>query len=140
MIRDTFDECYIPEPNSGCWLWLFGLKAGYGQVCFPIHDEVGAHIFSYERTKGPVPPNKCVLHRCDTRSCVNPDRLYVGTKKDNAIDMARRGRQHIQKLMLDDIAAIKADERSQREIARAYGINQSQVSRIKAQKRWAHCA
>jgi HNH endonuclease len=140
MIREAFDDCYIPEPNSGCWLWLFGLKAGYGQVCLPVHNEVGAHIFSYERVNGPVKSGECVLHRCDVRSCVNPDHLFVGTKKDNAIDMARKGRQRMQKLSLSDVAAIKDDARSQHEIARAYGVNQSQISRIKSQKRWAHCA
>jgi DNA-directed RNA polymerase specialized sigma subunit len=64
--------------------------------------------------------------------------LFAGTKKDNAVDMARKGRQHVQKLALPDISMIKNDARTQREIAGDYGLNQSQISRIKAGKRWAH--
>ena len=137
-IRDCFDDCYVKDPVSGCWLWSRSLAKGYGQVCYPVRQQVGAHIVSYERTYGRLKPGECVLHRCDVRRCVNPNHLFVGSMQDNAIDMARKGRQHVQKLSLADIAVIRADTRSQRVIARSYGVNQSQINRIKTRKRWAH--
>jgi hypothetical protein len=33
-----------------------------------------------------------VLHRCDNPICVRPDHLFLGTKQDNAMDCARKGR------------------------------------------------
>jgi len=27
-----FDRSYIPEPTTGCWLWLGVVVAGYGRL------------------------------------------------------------------------------------------------------------
>jgi hypothetical protein len=44
------------------------------------------------------------------------------------------------KLTASQVAAIKADGRMQYLIAAEYGVHQSQISRIKSSKRWAHLA
>lgn len=41
---------------------------------------------------GPIPDGLLVLHHCDNPPCCNLDHLFLGTKRDNAIDMARKGR------------------------------------------------
>jgi hypothetical protein len=42
-------------------------------------------------------PNKkktnWILHHCDNKWCINPEHLYLGTPKDNAIDNAERNRE-----------------------------------------------
>lgn len=83
----------LPEPNTGCWLWLGALTGrGYGQIKVK-GVAVLAHRFSYEMHKGKIPDGVYVCHTCDTPSCVNPSHLWLGTAKDNMVDKAvkRRG-------------------------------------------------
>ncbi len=46
---------------------------------------------------GVVPDDLWILHKCDNKKCVNPDHLYLGTPKQNAVDMSIRGRTASQK-------------------------------------------
>lgn len=91
---DRFSRKYIPEPNSGCWLWLGAISAtGYGYFDareFP--GEHRAHRISYRLHKGPIPDGLFVCHSCDQRSCVNPSHLWLGTALDNNRDMIAKGR------------------------------------------------
>ncbi len=77
-----------------------------------------------------------VRHTCDNPRCMNPDHLIAGTQSDNIRDAIARGRfksnlPDWRKITLEQEQAIREDARPQREIALDYGINQSQVSRIK---------
>jgi hypothetical protein len=51
-----------------------------------------AHRYAYTIFLGPIPDGKCVLHKCDNPSCVNPDHLFTGTAKDNTHDCYAKGR------------------------------------------------
>jgi hypothetical protein len=84
---------YVPEPNTGCWLWLRGLNSD-GYACVRIEGKSHrVHRLVWEIFKGPIPPDRRVCHRCDVRSCVNPDHLFLGTDKDNYDDMVAKGRK-----------------------------------------------
>lgn len=91
-IIERFEQNYIPEPNSGCWLWLGALnKQGYGGIK-DGKTRILAHRFSYQYHKGLIPTGMCIRHTCDTPWCVNPDHLVEGTWAENNQDRARRGR------------------------------------------------
>ena len=85
----SFEERYIPEPNSGCWLWLGDLDSGgYGRLKIK-GKTYRAHRFSLLREQQ---TDLFVCHKCDTPSCVNPDHLFLGTHSDNMKDMVSKNR------------------------------------------------
>ncbi len=138
------DTKWIPEPNTGCWLWLGLLNpSGYGK--FYIKPKYrGAHRVMWEQHNGEIPEGIFVLHRCDTPSCVNPSHLFLGTNKDNLLDASRKGRiAHGEragkcKLTKEQVLKIRVDSRPNSQIATEYGVRSNQVSRIKCEKTWRH--
>lgn len=89
IMRDS-----IPEPNTGCWLWLGALDPkGYGRAYDPRRGSIFAHRLSLMEKVGDI-GDLYALHKCDQPSCVNPDHLFPGTAQDNTDDMIRKGRWH----------------------------------------------
>lgn len=85
--RERFDRYCMPEPMSGCWLWIGPLcGAGYGRMTIG-GERPGAHRLSYELFVGPIPEGLELDHLCRTRCCVNPDHLEPVTQRENG----RRG-------------------------------------------------
>lgn len=92
MDRTRWEEAFVPEPNSGCWLWLRSINnKGYGSGSLGGKRQY-AHRYSYERSVGLIPDGMKVCHRCDVPCCVNPAHLFVGTQRDNMRDAAIKGR------------------------------------------------
>ena len=145
-VLERFESKFIPEPNSGCWLWLGSYTAtGYGLFFFPPRNMVSAHTAAWELYKGSR-NNMHVLHSCDIRCCVNPDHLRLGTHQDNMRERDEKGRQYDRngarngraKLTEIDVLAIRADARWQRFVAADYNISVSAVQNIRRGLTWKH--
>ncbi len=159
---ERFEAMYMPEPNSGCWLWLGSLGMyGYGQITDAEGNQKRAPKASWEHHKGrKVPGALWVLHKCDTPSCVNPDHLFIGTPADNCHDMIAKGRNSrgaahaaagaprdginnpAAKLSVADVLALRATPAGNRgwktALARQYGITPSTLTTILNRKLWSH--
>jgi len=144
MNQDLFEGKYIPEPNSGCWIWTACVDiGGYGRFGVDGSNRK-AHRVSWELYRHPIPDGLCALHRCDNRLCVNPDHLFLGTHADNAADRDAKGRlgdragsaNNRTNLTDDDVRAIRSDNRKLKEIAPDYGLQIAAVSKIKTGRSW----
>jgi len=82
-----------PHVDTPCWLWVGSIRPdGYGQFAVRTSTPIPAHQQAWALAHGRPPRGLWVLHRCDVRHCVRPTHLFLGTPKDNAQDMARKGR------------------------------------------------
>lgn len=79
------ERLLVPEPNSGCWLWLGGVgRGGYGLI--KVHGKARmAHRVMYELRRGPIPDGLVLDHLCRTPCCVNPDHLEPVTERENIL-------------------------------------------------------
>lgn len=78
--------------EDGCWYWR-GSKGSASYAYIRLAGKtVRAHRASYTFFSGPIPDGLSVCHHCDHPSCVNPHHLFLGSRKDNARDMVRKGR------------------------------------------------
>lgn len=91
-MRERFDAKVVPEPTSGCYLWIGSYTGhGYGSFWTGTRNE-RAHRVAWQFAHGPIPNGQEVCHRCDVPSCVNPDHLFLGTHQRNMRDSFDKGR------------------------------------------------
>lgn len=96
-IKHRLERISVPEPNSGCFLWLGPVsEKGYGLLSVGGKTR-RAHRLSFEVTYGSIPAGSQVMHKCDQPSCIRPDHLVTGTALENAADCATKERFASQK-------------------------------------------
>lgn len=151
--------------NNNCWTWCGQLNCnGYGCTRRMGNNSSLAHRDAWEYFNGEeIPKDLIVRHKCDNRTCVNPQHLELGTRADNHRDMmargnpvfpiARKGPRNQEDVLMgescpsakltgDQVSCIRAEyslgKISTHELARRYGIHQSTIHAICANKTWQH--
>ena len=136
------------EKTPSCWIWLGSLdNHGYGRMNVGGKPTM-THRVSWEVHKGPIPPGANVLHRCDNPRCVRPRHLFLGDHAANMADKMAKGRHRygnvsgeehgMAKLTAEQVLAIRADQRSLREVAAEYGLSRTHVWEIRTGRAWTH--
>ncbi len=139
-----WDKVSLGDGKS-CWFWKSGLdKDGYGAIG-ARYRHYRAHRVSYLLEYGNYADELCVLHHCDNRACVNPKHLFLGTRVDNNADATAKGRMagrenHSQSKLseydVDRIRGMYSQGYKQKEIARVFDVDPSNVSRIVRRETW----
>lgn len=76
--------------DKGCWIWT-GKRDSFGYGLFGKKIK-RAHRVSWEYHNGSIPHKKFICHKCDNPPCFNPNHLFIGTAKTNAIDKELKNR------------------------------------------------
>lgn len=142
--KERFDDNYIPEPMSGCWIWIGPVRSyGYGHMRTAGKAWL-AHRLSFVLHKGPIPENLGVLHHCDNRLCVNPDHIYAGDNIQNIKDMVDRKRHRVgernsaSRLSREVVIEIRSSLQSDMELARKFGVSRTAVRNARHGSTWRH--
>lgn len=149
---DFWSKVLVGEPDA-CWQWT-GAKTstGYGSVWWRGRT-MRAHRVAWLLVNGPIPHGAgyhgtCVLHRCDNRLCCNLAHLFLGTNRENALDMIGKGRftpmrgetNGRAKLTISNVQEIRrlrAAGESQRGLGRRFSVSDMTIRRIIAGRRWS---
>ena len=152
----TRTERFLQKVNQGssdeCWEWTAHcIRDGYGRVLWDGKMAL-AHRVSYTLFVGSIPEDMCVCHHCDNPPCVNPQHLFLGTRKENMQDMAAKGRaggcpqpgetnpqavlKEHQVLLIRKMYATKLW--TQKAIASQFNVSFQLISLIVNRKIWSH--
>jgi len=126
--------------HTQCWPWLGAGKGnGYGNVRRGKQN-IGAHRVAYEMLVGPIPDGMDVCHSCDTRCCVNPDHLFLGTREENMADAKVKGRlsggprKHLKESVVQEVRRRLAGGMTPRRVSHDTGISYSTINNLKEGK------
>jgi hypothetical protein len=145
-LMERFMEKVSEEPTSGCWFWLGALDpGGYGTMSIKRRP-MRAHRLAWTLYRGEIPTGIMVCHHCDTRDCVNPNHLFLGTAQDNAEDMKKKGRSRsgernrAARLTWQQVREMRRlleeGRLREREVATLCAISIGTVNAIKLKKTW----
>jgi len=154
-------SAYIPF--LGCRIWYgSSVPRGYGVISVNGTQSY-THRAAWLDANGPIPDGMFVLHKCDTPACIHVAHLFLGTAKDNSLDMVKKGRgnyknrargkEHFmssggykgekhprRKLDLASVKLIReayANGKTQAALAKEFSVSQSQISSITRGESWA---
>ena len=145
--QDFYD---LLEPNGDCLDWTCGKhRQGYGLTNNPeLKKMVTTHRMAYELEFGDIPKDMHVLHKCDNPPCCNPEHLFLGTHKDNMLDMKEKGRSSTgidngmrvltEEQVLEMRRLYPTGDYTMKKLGKMFNTTLGNVSHIIKRERWKH--
>ena len=163
-LRPMSDRLWEKIPSSlpvdVCWPWS-GMRvikpwpnADYGILKVKGRRRY-AHRLVWELLHGPIPEGKFICHHCDNPPCCNPKHLFLGTPRENTLDMYGKGRDALTKgtryqpnvsgasngrarISLEEVTQIRLAGRTRpiKEIAEQYGVHTTTINNILSGRTW----
>ena len=127
--------------ENGCWIWTAArTRGGYGALWLDgevkyAHRIIGGLFLALDEKSG-----LCVLHNCDTPACCNPNHLRLGTHRENMADASAKGRmgKKLTPAEVIEIRRLRAQGRTQRELAERFGVSRMTIRQIERRETWRH--
>lgn len=127
------------DRTGQCWLWRGAKKEnGYGVMALRGRG-VYAHRAAWMLFVGPIASGMCVCHKCDTPPCVNPAHLFLGTTRENSLDMVAKERAPKTKLNITDVREIRRRRNAGEtcvSLAAVYGVSFATISHVARRRTW----
>ena len=143
----------IEDKETGCWNWVRSKNlGGYGIMrAVPVDGKnrmYMVHRVSYALFVDDIPENMCICHRCDNRSCANPEHLFLGTLNDNIQDRKNKDRSArmfgesnpFSKYDENTVRIIRASKKSGTDLGKELGIPRETIYNIRKYRSWKHIA
>lgn len=81
------------ENTKDCWEFDGYINKGYGIVRY-YGKTIMAHRASWIYHNGDIPSGMNVCHKCDNPICINPRHLFIGSQRENMLDMIEKNRSN----------------------------------------------
>jgi hypothetical protein len=141
--EERFERFVIPEPNSGCLIWLGVTANDYPYFCYGKGENRRngqvSHFVLEKKLGKPIPKGLFVCHKCDNTFCVAENHLFLGTAKENANDAKRKGRllrAFKPQLTRQQVIDIFLDPTSNKKLAIKYNVDTLTIRAIKKRISW----
>lgn len=146
-LQEYLNNCKNTKNN--CLEYLGKTRVdGYARVTFERKNWLLHRLVFILHSKNQIPNGLFVLHSCDNRCCINPDHLWLGTKRDNTLDSIKKGR-HVNnsgtrngraKLTMSKANRIRKAYKSglftRTELSSKFKVHTSTIQRVLSNKNW----
>lgn len=118
-----------------CWNWTAGVNSQNRPTMTLSEGTFQVARLVYFHQHGVDPDKHCVLHTCDNPLCLNPNHLWLGSRKDNNADRDRKGRfvasRGGQKISDKDREYIFNSNLPTKDLAEHFGLSRGRVCVIR---------